>query len=34
LQELCEWPAGVEVQLSVELLDIDRESYNKTAIGV
>ncbi|MFW6753556.1 5-carboxymethyl-2-hydroxymuconate Delta-isomerase [Pseudomonas glycinae] len=34
LQELCEWPVGVEVQLSVELLDIDRGSYNKTAIGV
>ncbi|MCF4997625.1 5-carboxymethyl-2-hydroxymuconate isomerase [Pseudomonas syringae] len=34
LQELCEWPADVEVQLCVELLDIDRESYSKTAIGV
>ncbi len=34
LQELCEWPAGVEVQLCVELVDIDRESYSKTAIGV
>lgn len=34
LQDLCEWPAGVEVQLCVELLDIDRESYSKTAIGV
>ena len=32
LQELCEWPAGVEVQLCVELLDIDRESYSKAAI--
>ena len=34
LQELCEWPVGLEVQLCVELLDIDRESYSKTAIGV
>ena len=34
LQDLCEWPAGVEVQLCVELLDIDRDSYTKTAIGV
>ncbi|WP_065257655.1 5-carboxymethyl-2-hydroxymuconate Delta-isomerase [Pseudomonas bananamidigenes] len=34
LQELCEWPAGVEVQLCVELLDIDRDSYSKTAIGM
>ncbi|NYH07538.1 5-carboxymethyl-2-hydroxymuconate Delta-isomerase [Pseudomonas moraviensis] len=34
LQDLCEWPVGVEVQLSVELLDIDRESYSKVAIGV
>ncbi|EJN20217.1 MULTISPECIES: 5-carboxymethyl-2-hydroxymuconate Delta-isomerase [unclassified Pseudomonas] len=33
LQDLCEWPAGVEVQLCVELVDIDRESYSKTAIG-
>ena len=34
LQDLCEWPAGVEVQLCVELLDLDRDSYTKTAIGV
>ena len=33
LQDVCEWPAGVEVQLCVEVLDIDRESYTKTAIG-
>lgn len=33
VQELCEWPAGVEVQLAVEILDIDRESYNKVAIN-
>ncbi|MHA3737665.1 5-carboxymethyl-2-hydroxymuconate Delta-isomerase [Pseudomonas sp. Eth.TT006] len=34
LKDLCEWPAGVELQLCVELVDIDRESYSKTAIGV
>ncbi|AVO57763.1 MULTISPECIES: 5-carboxymethyl-2-hydroxymuconate Delta-isomerase [Pseudomonas] len=33
LQELCEWPAGVELQLAVEILDIDRESYGKLSIG-
>lgn len=33
VQELCEWPAGVEVQVTVEILDIDRESYVKTAIS-
>lgn len=32
VQDLCEWPTGVEVQLCVEILDIDRESYTKTAI--
>lgn len=32
LQDLCEWPASVEVQLCVEILDIDRESYTKSAI--
>ncbi|RON24009.1 5-carboxymethyl-2-hydroxymuconate Delta-isomerase [Pseudomonas lini] len=34
LQDLCEWPANVEVQLCAEILDIDRESYTKTAIGL
>lgn len=34
VQDLCAWPAGVKVQLCVEILDIDRESYAKTAIGV
>ena len=34
VQELCEWPAGLEVQLCVEILDIDRESYAKTAVGL
>ncbi|SDY78528.1 5-carboxymethyl-2-hydroxymuconate Delta-isomerase [Pseudomonas sp. NFIX28] len=33
LQELCEWPAGVELQLAVEILDIDRDSYAKLSIG-
>jgi 5-carboxymethyl-2-hydroxymuconate isomerase len=33
VQDLCEWPAEVEVQLCVEILDIDRESYAKTAIS-
>lgn len=33
VQELCEWPTGVEVQLCVEILDIDRDSYSKTAIS-
>ncbi|MBK5416693.1 5-carboxymethyl-2-hydroxymuconate Delta-isomerase [Pseudomonas sp. TH31] len=33
VQELCEWPTDIEVQLCVEILDIDRESYTKTAIG-
>jgi 5-carboxymethyl-2-hydroxymuconate isomerase len=32
VQELCEWPAGVEVQLCVEILEIDRDSYTKAAI--
>lgn len=33
VQDLCEWPKDVEVQLCVEILDIDRESYTKTAIS-
>lgn len=33
VQDLCDWPAEVEVQLCVEILDIDRESYAKTAVG-
>lgn len=33
LKDLCEWPTGVEVQLCVEILDIDRESYAKTTIA-
>lgn len=33
VQELCEWPAGVELQLAVEILDIDRESYSKVALS-
>lgn len=34
VKDLCEWPEGLEVQLCVEILDIERESYAKTAIGV
>lgn len=33
LQDLGPWPADVQVQLSVELLDIDRDSYSKIALG-
>jgi len=33
VQDLCEWPTGVDVQLCVEILDIDRESYAKAAIS-
>jgi 5-carboxymethyl-2-hydroxymuconate isomerase len=33
VQDVCEWPSGVEVQLCVEILDIDRDSYSKTAIS-
>lgn len=33
LQDLVERPDGVQLQLSVELLDIDREAYSKVAIG-
>lgn len=33
VQDLCKWPTGVAVQLAVELLDIDRESYTKIAIS-
>ncbi|SEM39140.1 5-carboxymethyl-2-hydroxymuconate isomerase [Pseudomonas sp. ok272] len=32
LQDVCAWPATVDVQLCVEILDIDRESYTKSAI--
>ena len=33
LQDLGPWPVGVEVQLSVEVLDNDRDTYKKLAIG-
>jgi 5-carboxymethyl-2-hydroxymuconate isomerase len=33
LQDLCQWPAGVEVQLAVEIVDMDRESYSKILIN-
>ena len=34
LQDLCEWPAQVQVQLSVEIIDIDRDACSKVAVGV
>jgi 5-carboxymethyl-2-hydroxymuconate isomerase len=33
VRDLCEWPSSIEVQLCVEILDIDRDSYSKTAIN-
>ncbi|MDR9754737.1 5-carboxymethyl-2-hydroxymuconate Delta-isomerase [Pseudomonas sp. SZMC_28357] len=33
VQDLYEWPADIAVQLCVEILDIDRESYSKVAIN-
>ncbi|KRB05508.1 5-carboxymethyl-2-hydroxymuconate isomerase [Pseudomonas sp. Root68] len=33
VQGLCEWPSSIEVQLCVEILDIDRDSYSKTALN-
>jgi 5-carboxymethyl-2-hydroxymuconate isomerase len=33
LQDVAEWPADMQVQLSVQLVDMDRESYSKVAIG-
>ncbi|AZE88175.1 MULTISPECIES: 5-carboxymethyl-2-hydroxymuconate Delta-isomerase [Pseudomonas fluorescens group] len=33
LQDLGPWPEGVQVQLSVELRDMDRDAYSKVAIG-
>lgn len=33
VQELCEWQAGVELQLCVEIQDIDRASYSKIFVG-
>ncbi|KPA95290.1 5-carboxymethyl-2-hydroxymuconate Delta-isomerase [Pseudomonas asplenii] len=32
LQELGNWSASVEVQLSVELVDLDRESYGEITL--
>jgi len=32
LQDLCQWPTDIEVQLAVEILDIDRDSYTKIAL--
>lgn len=33
LQDVGGWPADVQIQLSVELVDMDRESYSKVVIG-
>ena len=33
LQDLGDWPADIQVQLSVQLVDMDRDSYSKVAIG-
>lgn len=33
LQDMGEWPADMQIQLSVQLVDMDRESYSKVAIG-
>lgn len=32
LQDAGTWPAGIEVQLSVEVVDLDRDSYAKAVI--
>ncbi|MDB6145034.1 MAG: 5-carboxymethyl-2-hydroxymuconate isomerase [Pseudomonas sp.] len=32
LQDASTWPAGVEVQLSCEVVDLDRDSYAKAVI--
>jgi len=33
LQDLAPWPADAQVQLCVEIVDIDRASYSKAAVG-
>ncbi|WP_236183621.1 5-carboxymethyl-2-hydroxymuconate Delta-isomerase [Pseudomonas protegens] len=33
LKDLAPWPADVQVQLCVEIVDIDRASYSKAAVG-
>lgn len=33
LQDLGDWPVGLQVQLSVLLVDMDRDSYSKITIG-
>ncbi len=33
LQAACAWPATLQVQLCVEVLEIERQSYAKTSIG-
>jgi 5-carboxymethyl-2-hydroxymuconate isomerase len=32
LKDLGDWPEGIEVQLSVEVVDLDRESYAKVTL--
>lgn len=32
LQDVCEWPAGLEVQLSVDIVDLDRDAYAWTTL--
>ncbi|PQZ92038.1 MULTISPECIES: 5-carboxymethyl-2-hydroxymuconate Delta-isomerase [Pseudomonas] len=33
LQDLGPWPEGIQVQLSVEARDMDRDTYSKVAVG-
>ena len=33
LQDMGDWPADIQVQLSVLLVDMDRDSYSKVALG-
>ncbi|MEX5558185.1 5-carboxymethyl-2-hydroxymuconate Delta-isomerase [Pseudomonas rhodesiae] len=33
LHDMGDWPADMQVQLSVQLLDMDRECYSKVVIG-
>ena len=33
LQDLGDWPADLQVQLSVQVVDMDRDSYGKVVIG-
>lgn len=33
VQDLGPWPEGMQVQLSVEVRDMDRDTYSKAAVG-